>query len=258
MRLSRLALAGIGVAAGAAVALTGSGEASAILILPSYYPHTQSLTNGTVTVNVQNETSKTATCWLSIHAASKESQLDVRAAAVNTVIASGIESAALDKAREDAAEGALKIVWDGQSIAKDALAIGTWASNRTDTSYAIYQECTTPDTATGLTINGRAQVYKVNGTGKPADNPGGGDNGGGDNGGGDNGGGDNGGGDNGGGDNGGGDNGGGDNGGGDNGGGDNGGGDNGGGDNGGGDNGGGDNAGGDSGNGSLGNLFGSS
>ncbi|MDH3007152.1 hypothetical protein [Gordonia alkanivorans] len=227
MRFSRLALTGIGMAAGAAVAFTGSGEASAALLLPSSYPHTQSLTNGTLTVNVGNETSKTATCWLSIHDASKETQLGLRVAAVNAIIASGIESTVLDNARADAAAGALRIVWSGQSVAKDSSATGTWVSNRSDTSYAIYQECTTPDPITGLTINGLAQVYKVTGTGKPADN-GGGDNDGGDNGGGDNGGGDNGGGDNGGGDNG------------------------------GGDNGGGDKGGGDSGNGSLGNLFGSS
>ena len=190
MRFSRLALTGIGMAAGAAVALTGSGEASAALLAPSSYPHTQSLTNGTLTVNVGNETSKTATCWLSIHDASKETQLGLRAAAVNVSIGSGIESAVLDKDREDAAEGALRIVWggDGHAVSKNSSQTGVWVSNRTDTSYAIYQECTTPDPITGLTINGLAQVYKVTGTGKPADN-GGGDNGGGDNGGGDNGGG---------------------------------------------------------------------
>ena len=211
MRFSRLALTGIGVAAGAAVAFTGSGEASAALLLPASYPHTQSLSNGTLTVTVQNETSKTATCWISIHDATKETQLNLRAASVNALIGAGIESSVLDNARDQAAEGALKIVWNGQTIAKDLSSTGTWVSNRTDTSYAIYQECTTPDPILGWTINGLAQVYKVTGTGKPADNPGGGDNGGGDNGGGDNGGGDNGGGDNGGGDNGGGDNGGGGN-----------------------------------------------
>ncbi|UOG20512.1 hypothetical protein MTX80_15380 [Gordonia amicalis] len=191
MRFSRMALAGIGVAAGAAVAFTGSGEASAALLLPSSYPHTQSLSNGAVTV----ETSKTATCWLSVHDASKENQLTLRAAAVNAIIASGIESAVLDSARADAAEGALRVVWSGVSIAKDASSTGTWASNRTDTSYAIYQECTTPDPVLGLTINGLAQVYTVTGTGKAPDNPGGGDSGGGDTGGGDSGGGDTGGGD---------------------------------------------------------------
>ncbi|WP_461418232.1 hypothetical protein, partial [Gordonia sp. GN26] len=164
------------------MALTGSGQASAALLAPSSYPHTQSLTNGTVTVNVGNETSKTATCWLSIHHASKETQLSLRAAAVNVSIGSGLESAVLDKDRQDAAEGALKIVWggDGHEVSKNSSQTGVWVSNRTDTSYAIYQECTTPDPITGMTINGLAQVYRVDGTGKPADNPGGGDNGGGD------------------------------------------------------------------------------
>ncbi|MFV3114824.1 hypothetical protein ACNI4G_12935 [Gordonia amicalis] len=180
------------------MAFTGSGEASAALLLPSSYPHTQSLSNGAVTVNVTNETSKTATCWLSVHDASKENQLTLRAAAVNAIIASGIESAVLDSARADAAEGALRVVWSGVSIAKDASSTGTWVSNRTDTSYAIYQECTTPDPVLGLTINGLAQVYTVTGTGKAPDNPGGGDSGGGDTGGGDGGGGDTGGGDSGG------------------------------------------------------------
>ncbi|VFA88527.1 Uncharacterised protein [Gordonia paraffinivorans] len=175
MRLTRLAAAGIGLAASAAVVFAGNGEASAALLLPSAYPHAQTLTDGTLSLTVTNSTTKTATCWVSIHDASKESQLDLRAAAVNAILGTGIPSSLLDNARADAAQGALEILWDARTIAKDASATGTWNSNRANTSYAIYQECTTPDPVTGLTINGLAQVYKVTGTGKPADGPGGDD-----------------------------------------------------------------------------------
>lgn len=171
MRFTKVATVGIGVAAAAAMGFSGSGEASAALLLSSSYPHTQSLSNGTVAVKVTNKTSKTATCWLSVHKASDETELKMRATAVNAIIATGIESGVLDSAREDAAEGALKVVWNGKSIAEDGSSTGQWASGRTDTSYAIYQECTTPDPILGLTINGLAQVYTVTGTGKSPDSP---------------------------------------------------------------------------------------
>ncbi|MDV7172719.1 hypothetical protein R4144_04800 [Gordonia amicalis] len=171
MRFTKVAAVGIGVAAAAAMGFSGSGEASAALLLSSSYPHTQSLSNGTVAVKVTNKTSKTATCWLSVHKASDETELKMRATAVNAIIATGIESGVLDSVREDAAEGALKVVWNGKSIAKDGSSTGWWASGRTDTSYAIYQECTTPDPILGLTINGLAQVYTVTGTGKSPDSP---------------------------------------------------------------------------------------
>ncbi len=171
MRFTKVATAGFGLAAAAAMTFSGSGGASALVLLPSAFPHTQSLSNGTVTVKVTNTTSKTTKCQLSVHDASKKSQLELRAAAVNTLLAAGIESTVLAEARRDAAEGALKAVWTNKSILKNGSSTATWNSGRTDTSYAIYQECTSPDSLLGLTYNGVAQVYLVNGTGKSPDAP---------------------------------------------------------------------------------------
>src|SRR5690606_10909393 len=162
---SRLAAAGIGLAVAGALVLTVTAPASAALLPPSSYPHEQSLAGGVLTVQVSHGTSKTASCWVSVHDASTEAQLDMRAAAVNTQISTGISSALLDNARAQAAEGALHILADGASIATAASATLDWASGRPDTSYAIYQDCTTPDPITGLTINGLALVYRVTGTG---------------------------------------------------------------------------------------------
>ncbi len=173
MRFSRLATAGIGLAAAGAVALAGGGEASAAL-LPLSYPHQASLANGKLSVKVTNDTSKTAKCWLSVHDATKESQLDLRAAAVNAIPVTGIESGVLDSARADAREGALHILANGVSVSKGGSTTKTWDSGRTETSYAIYQECTTPDPLTGLTVNGYARAYRVTGTGRAPDVPGGG------------------------------------------------------------------------------------
>lgn len=171
MRFTKVAMAGFGMVAGAAMAFSGSGEASAATLLPSYFPHTQSLSDGTVTVKVTNGTSKTTKCQLSVHEASKKSQLEARATAVNLLLAAGIESSVLADARQDAAAGALKVVWTNKSISKDGSATATWKSGRTDTSYTIYQECTSPDPLLGLTVNGVAQVYTVTGTGKSPDSP---------------------------------------------------------------------------------------
>ncbi|GAB85625.1 hypothetical protein RVF83_08200 [Gordonia rubripertincta] len=171
MRFTKMATAGFGLAAAAAMTFSGSGGASAAALLPSYFPHTQSLSDGTVTVKVTNGTSKTTKCQLSVHDASKKSQLEGRAAAVNVLLGFGLESDTLAEARQDAAAGALKIVWTNKSILKDGTATATWKSGRTDTSYAIYQECTSPDPLLGLTYNGVAQVYLVNGTGKSPDSP---------------------------------------------------------------------------------------
>ena len=165
MHYSRLAAAGIGLAVAGALVLTISAPASAALLTPSSYPHQQSLTGGVLTVQVSNATSKTASCWISVHEASTEAQLGTRASAVNTQINMGTPSALLDNARAQAAQGALHILADGTPIATSASVTLNWESGRPDTSYAIYQDCTTPDPVTGLTINGLAQVYKVTGTG---------------------------------------------------------------------------------------------
>ncbi|RQP12848.1 MAG: hypothetical protein EAS51_01620 [Microbacteriaceae bacterium] len=165
MHSSRLAAAGIGLAVAGALVLTVSAPASAALLTPLSYPHQQWLADGALTVQVTNGTSKTASCWISVHDGANESQLNVRAAAVNTQLTAGVASPALDNARAQAAQGALHILADGISIASAASSSLAWPSGRTDTAYAIYQGCTTPDIATGLTINGLAQVYRVTGTG---------------------------------------------------------------------------------------------
>lgn len=170
MRFTHLAAAGIGIAAAAAVAFTGSGEASALTLLTSF-DHTETLSNGKLTVKVKNDTLSTATCWVSVHDASKELELIGDAAAVNTLLGTGIPSGLLDSARADAAQGALKILADGSKVLPTLSMTKTWDSKRSDTSYAIYQECTVPGPLN--TVNGMARVYKVTGSGHDPDAPGG-------------------------------------------------------------------------------------
>lgn len=148
------------------VAFTGSGMASAAVLLPSAFPHAESLVDGVLTVKVTNVTSGTARCQLSVHDVSEAGRLDLRVAAVNALLDIDSEANELDNTRAEAAEGALKILWTDHPIDRDGSSTTSWDSGRTDTSYAIYQECSTPDPMLGSAINGRAQVYTVTGAGK--------------------------------------------------------------------------------------------
>lgn len=171
MRFSRWVAAVFAIAACAAVAFAGSGGAAAALLTSTAYPHSQTLVGGTVSVTVTNSWNGTATCWVSIHAAEDLGWLALRAAQVNTGLSQGVVSAELDNARQQVAGNALHKVLDGVTIAQSASTTETWDSGREETSYAIYQECTTPHSAFGV-IDGLAQSYLVSGTGTPANGPG--------------------------------------------------------------------------------------
>ncbi|MDH3007151.1 hypothetical protein [Gordonia alkanivorans] len=170
MRFTKVATAGVGLAAAAAMTFSGSGGASALLLIPASFTHTQSLSDGTLTVKVNNNTSSSVKCNLSVHEASKETQVNLAVAKVNTHLAGGVSDTLLAAARQEVEADALKVVWTKKSISSNGSATATWKSGRADTSYVIYQDCSS-DSLLGLTFSGLAQVYKVTGTGKSPDSP---------------------------------------------------------------------------------------
>ncbi|ASR01367.1 hypothetical protein [Gordonia rubripertincta] len=168
MRFTKMATAGFGLAAAAAMTFSGSGGASALLLIPASFTHTQSLSDGTLTVKVNNNTSSSVKCNLSVHEASKESQVKLAVAKVNTHLAGGVSDTLLAAARQEVEAHALKVVWTKKSISSNGSSTATWRSGRADTSYVIYQDCSS-DSLLGLTFSGLAQDYKVTGTGKSPD-----------------------------------------------------------------------------------------
>lgn len=164
MKRTTFALSLAAAAASVALATVGVGTADAAwTVEPGKFAHTQTLNNGTLTVNITNTTAIPAGCGLSVYKAADAATVAEMATAMNNYYVGPGTLADIAAARAKLSQAQFTDLTNDTPIQPGATATYKWDSKRSDTSYTVLQNCSANDQA-GTVIWG-ASSYVVNGTG---------------------------------------------------------------------------------------------
>ncbi len=165
MKLGGKIVAGLFACATALVPLyAGAGDAHAAWsVEPGKFTHSQTLSDGVLTVKVTNTTAIKAGCPLSVYKGSDIAAVQEMAEAVNAYSGGTGTTAAISAARAKISSAQFTDLLTDGPVAAGTTATATWNSGRSDTSYSVFQNCAASDDQ-GTVIWG-AQAYLVTGTG---------------------------------------------------------------------------------------------